>query len=102
IDSYSPKTTLFTYTTRFRSWREAERKRRQRDFLVAMGGAVVAAVIVAGLTAMSYSRLIDHQNERNARLKTEIAELDKSIKEIDRSEEHTSELQSREKLVCRL
>lgn len=83
-------------------WREAERKKRQRDFLVAMGGAVVAAVIVAGLTAMSYSRMIDHQNGRNARLKAEIAELDKSIKEIDGLEAQKARLLARMDIIQQL
>ena len=36
-------------------WREEERKKRQRDFGVAMAGAVVAAIAVVMLTLFVYS-----------------------------------------------
>src|SRR5690606_16524843 len=83
-------------------WREAERKRRQRDFLIATGGAVVAAIAVAGLVAFGYSQMIDHQNARNARLKAEIAELDKSIKEIDGLEAQKARLLARMEIIEQL
>lgn len=80
-------------------WREEERKKRQRDFLVAMGGAFVAAIVVIGLTMFAYSGMIDHQNERNARLKAEIAVLDKSIKEIDGLEAQKERLLARMEII---
>lgn len=83
-------------------WREEERKKRQRDFLVAMGGAVVAAVLAVGLTMFAYSRMIDHQNARNTRLKAEIAELDKSIKEIDGLEAQKARLLARMEIIEQL
>lgn len=83
-------------------WREAERKRRQRDFMIATGGAVVAAIIVGGLAALWYSQMIDYQNDRNARLKAEIAELDKSIKEIDGLEAQKARLLARMEIIEQL
>jgi type IV pilus assembly protein PilN len=53
-------------------WREEERKKRQRDFLVAMGAAVVAAIVCVGLTIFAYSQMIDGQRARNARLEAEM------------------------------
>jgi type IV pilus assembly protein PilN len=83
-------------------WREEERKKRQRDFLIAMGGAFVAAIVVVGLTMFTYSQMIDHQNARNARLKAEIAELDKSIKEIDGLEAQKARLLARMEIIEQL
>ena len=42
-------------------WREAERKRRQREFGVALGGAVVAGVAVVMLTMLAFSQMIAGQ-----------------------------------------
>lgn len=83
-------------------WREEERKKRQRDFLVAMAGAFVAAIVALGLTMFAYSRMIDQQNSRNARLQAEIAELDKSIKEIDGLEAQKERLLARMEIIEQL
>ncbi len=64
-------------------WREAERKKRQRDFGVAMGGAVIAGIAVVMVTMLIYSQMISGQQSRNQRLTDEIVELEKSIEEID-------------------
>ena len=64
-------------------WREAERKKRQRDFGVALGGAVIAAVAVVMLTMLAYSQMIDGQQARNQRLTDEIRELELTIEKID-------------------
>src|SRR5690606_41678595 len=70
------RSTLFPYTTLFRSWREeAERRLAERDCVSR----------VAGCTAAQRRRLAAA-----------------GIETQSRSEEHTSELQSRENLVCRL
>jgi type IV pilus assembly protein PilN len=83
-------------------WREAERLRRQREFLVAMAGAVVAGVIVVGLVAFFYEGLISTQNSRNARLTAEIQELDKSIEEIEGLERQKERLLARMEIIERL
>ncbi|MEX2125907.1 MAG: PilN domain-containing protein [Woeseia sp.] len=83
-------------------WREEERKKRQRDFLVSMGGAFVAAIVVVGLTMFFYGQMIDGQESRNARLQAEIAELDKSIKEIDGLEAQKERLLARMEIIEQL
>ncbi len=83
-------------------WREAERQRRQREFLVAMAGAVVAGVVVVGLVAFFYEGLISTQNSRNARLTAEIQELDKSIEEIEGLERQKERLLARMEIIERL
>ena len=46
-------------------WREEERKKRQRDFGVALAGAVVAAVAVVLLTMLAFTQMISNQDSRN-------------------------------------
>src|SRR5690606_40870497 len=65
-------------------------------------------VLLNGTDVLSVKRLVDKELERKKVLETNIGE--KLLQEIQilkslleyRSEEHTSELQSRENLVCRL
>src|SRR3712207_8228068 len=85
-----PRSTLFPYTTLFRSFRQLEsRSRRNRPVsgehrtVRGAGQAVAGGAVEARTTSVGVS-----MTERAGR--------------SDRSEEHTSELQSRQYLVCRL
>ena len=83
-------------------WREAERKKRQRDFGVAMGGALVAAIAVVMMTMLAYSQMIASQKSRNQRLTAEIVELEKSITEIDGLERQKERLLARMEIIDQL
>ena len=83
-------------------WREAERKKRQRDFGVAMGGAVVAGIAVIMLTMLAYSQMISAQESRNQRLTEEIAILEKDIAEIDALERQKERLLARMEIIEQL
>ncbi len=83
-------------------WREAERKKRQRDFGVAMGGALIAAIAVVMLTLLAYNQMISSQKERNQRLTDEIVELEKSITEIDGLERQKERLLARMEIIDQL
>ena len=83
-------------------WREAERKKRQRDFLVATAGSFVAAIAVVGMTMFAYDSMIDNQNARNQRLENEIVELEKSITEIDGLERQKERLLARMEIIEQL
>src|SRR3712207_8134744 len=72
-----PRSTLFPYTTLFRSFGEHTRKSNKN-------------LILRGASS-SYVRLIFYVNSREYSAYRQL-----------RSEEHTSELQSRQYLVCRL
>jgi len=80
-------------------WREAERKKRQRDFGVATGGAVIAGIIVVMTTIFSYSQMISNQESRNQRLTDEIVILEKSITEIDGLERQKERLLARMEII---
>src|SRR5436309_7684608 len=84
-----PRSTLFPYTTLFRS--------RLADIDI---GAIAGAEQVGagdGVVVGAGRQVVQHQ--RHAGAETEIG--DRGLR-YRRSEEHTSELQSRENLVCRL
>ena len=83
-------------------WREEERKKRQREFGVAAGGAVVAGIVVILLAMFAYGRMISEQEARNDRLKAEIAEIEKSIKEIDELELKKDRLLARMEIIDQL
>ena len=83
-------------------WREEERKKRQRDFGVAMGGAVVAGIAVVMATMFVFNSMIDAQERRNARLTEEIRELEKSIEEIDDLERQKERLLARMEIIDQL
>src|SRR2546421_7146666 len=88
-----PRSTLFPYTTLFRS-------RRVKSLL-----SPVVAVIVSLCTAMVLWRgagLVLAGTMTIGSLIVFLAYLAKFFKPVQRSEEHTSELQSRSDLVCRL
>jgi len=83
-------------------WREALRKKRQRDFgLMALGG-ILAALAVMGGWHLYVDGLIAHQKERNAYLQREIAALDEKIKEIRELEKVRAEIITRMDVIQRL
>src|SRR3712207_8825325 len=85
-----PRSPLFPYTTLFRS---LDRLVKTTVFLVALGDFEAMNAV--------YRK---HVGDRPpARATVEVAALPSGARvEIERSEEHTSELQSRQYLVCRL
>ncbi|NIL94059.1 MAG: pilus assembly protein PilN [Woeseiaceae bacterium] len=80
-------------------WREEERKRRQREFGVALAGGVIAAIAVILLTMLAFNQMISNQESRNKRLENEIAELQKSITEIDGLERQKERLLARMEII---
>src|SRR2546430_4078618 len=86
-----PRSTLFPYTTLFRSRQAGERERA--------GGLATPAVAVRGPVR------IPGLLELRADLERRIQRCDRTLRNEEawnRSEEHTSELQSQSNLVCRL
>src|SRR3712207_7606538 len=84
-----PRSTLFPYTTLFRSPGDG-RCVDQRD---AAGRADVRAARRAGAVTVLPAVM---------RTTDLVGVLDRALAHLERSEEHTSELQSRQYLVCRL
>jgi type IV pilus assembly protein PilN len=64
-------------------WREGQRKERKLAFLVALGVAVLAAMVTTFAAYLMYDSLIAGQQRRNQTLRTQIKQLDKQIEEIN-------------------
>src|SRR5690554_7595656 len=78
-----PRSTLFPYTTLFRSLLEEEVT------------AEHVATVVSRWTGVPVDKMLEGEREK-------LLEMEKLLRQRVRSEEHTSELQSRPHLVCRL
>jgi type IV pilus assembly protein PilN len=83
-------------------WREQERKVRRREFGVAAGAAVVAALVFALGGKLVYSSWIDAQNQENNLLKKEIVKLDAEIADIQDLEERRQRLLARMEIIDKL
>src|SRR3712207_8968412 len=92
-----PRSTLVPYTTHFRSFQGPEREvARTLEDLEEAGQQRESRRICRSILA-------ETARERLRRSRTDCeAAVDEAIDDADRSEEHTSELQSRQYLVCRL
>src|SRR3712207_6924401 len=86
-----PRSTLFPYTTLFRS---------------GVGTEAAAAAEASGLIELGERVRFRHPLVRSAIYRSadraERREVHRALADVTRSEEHTSELQSRQYLVCRL
>jgi type IV pilus assembly protein PilN len=83
-------------------WREAERKRRQRD-LLAITAASVGATLLIGLGVhLQIDHLITLQEERNQFLEQQISQLDQKIREIRKLEQTKANLLARMDVIQRL
>src|SRR5690349_7908151 len=90
-----PRSTLFPYTTLFRSDRQLDQFAGHRVEL-AVGGGDVAVVLSSSDRLTVRGRGPAHRRGHRDRVRGLVARV------VVRSEEHTSELQSRRDLVCRL
>jgi type IV pilus assembly protein PilN len=64
-------------------WRDQQRKERKLAFFVALGGAALAALVVAFACYLMFKSMISSQEGRNDRLRAEIKTVDRQIEEIN-------------------
>jgi len=83
-------------------WREQERKVRRREFGVAAGAAVVAALVFALGGKLVYSSWIDAQNQKNNLLRKEIVKVDAEIADIQDLEDRRQRLLARMEIIEKL
>jgi len=80
-------------------WREERRKQRQQEFYVILAGAA----LIGGLLFLSIhwyiGELQDAQDRRNQKLTDEIAQLDRSIREIEELEAKRSRILARKQVI---
>jgi type IV pilus assembly protein PilN len=64
-------------------WRDQQRKDRKLAFFVALGGAALAALVVAFACYLLFKSMIGSQEARNDRLRLEIKTVDRQIEQIN-------------------
>jgi len=83
-------------------WREAQRKERKLAFLVALGVAVLAAVVTTFACYLMYDSMIAGQQRRNEMLRGQIKLLDKQIEEINNLESDKQRFIARMQVIEKL
>ena len=83
-------------------WREAERKRRKRDFAVMGAIALGLTAVAALLVHLQIESWIGDQETRNRFLTEQISQLDRQIKEIKALEETKANLLARMNIIQQL
>ncbi len=83
-------------------WREQQRKIRRREFGLAAGAAVLAAILFALGGKLLYAGWIDSQAAKNDLLKTEIGKLDTQIADIMDLEDRKARLVARMEIIEKL
>jgi type IV pilus assembly protein PilN len=80
-------------------WRAERREQRRRQFFAMLGIAFMVCASVIVVWRMTMASAIDTQTERNQFLKTQIAEADRKIKEIQELEKVRANLVGRMQVI---
>ena len=83
-------------------WREAERKRKQQEFLTLLAFTVVLAAIVVFFVRVHVNGMIEYQQSRNTFLENEIKLLEKKAEEIKELEATKKALLDRMEIIQQL
>ena len=83
-------------------WREEERKERKLAFTVALGVSALAAALVTFAVYLMFGSMIDAQEQRNEKLRTEIKRLDQQIEEINNLESSKQRFIARMEIIEKL
>lgn len=83
-------------------WREAERKRRQREFAVMVGSGLALTLLVGQGLHIQVEQMISGQEQRNAYLQQEIDLLNRQIREIQELEKTKANLLARMNVIQQL
>ncbi|HUQ53548.1 MAG TPA: PilN domain-containing protein [Gammaproteobacteria bacterium] len=83
-------------------WRTELRQRRKKEFLVALAGTLVVAAGVVYLSKLTVQGWTSSQQGRNEVLRSEIADIDKQIKEIEGLQTQRERLLARMQVITQL
>jgi len=83
-------------------WRDQQRRDRKLAFFVALGGAAALAAVAAFIAYLLLGSMIDAQEHRNERLRSQIKVLDKQIEEINDLESQKQKFISRMQIIEKL
>jgi len=84
------------------AWRDEQRRERKLHFLVAMGGATVAGIVLTFGVALMLGSMINAQHTRNDRLRRAIKHLDTQIEEINDLESQKQKFIARMEIIEKL
>ena len=80
-------------------WRETQRAQRKKEFIYQIIGMIIATALGLLYWHLFVQQMIDHQNNRNAFMKAEIAVVDKKIEEIKDLEKRRAQLIARMNVI---
>ena len=80
-------------------WRAELRKQRQKEFNTLLGLAAAAGVLISFLIVMYYNGQIEGQNNRNAYMTDQIAQVDLKLKEIEALAKKKADLLTRKQVI---
>lgn len=80
-------------------WRAERRKQREREFFIQLGAAAAVAVGLVVVWAMWMGMRIDNQNDRNAYLQGQIAQLKAENQQIKNLDKVRDRLLARKKII---
>jgi type IV pilus assembly protein PilN len=83
-------------------WRDEQRQEKKKEFFTVIGGVCILGVLCGYIWVSGVQSSIDNQNSRNARLKEEIAVLQKQVDEIKNLKQRRSELLARMNVIQNL
>ncbi|MBK5931749.1 PilN domain-containing protein [Halochromatium salexigens] len=83
-------------------WREAARRRRQRDLAITAAAALGLVLLIGVLLKVQLEAVIDAQQARNAFLEARVAVLDRRLREINALEQRKADLLARMEVIQRL
>ena len=80
-------------------WREWERERKRKEFLVNIAGMLIIALLVVLGAGQYLDRSLDNQTARNSYYEREIKQLETKIAEIDNLKKEREELLARMQII---
>ena len=83
-------------------WRAERRQRRKQQFMLLIGITFLASAALVGIAYFAMDEAVSHQQDRNKILQTEIAALDKQIKEIQELQKVKANLLARMRVIEQL
>lgn len=83
-------------------WREAHRAERQRQFTVAVLGAVLLSALIVVFVHIQFASFVETQNSRNNFLQETIVNVEKEIEEIKTLKEDKKALLARMEVIQKL
>ena len=83
-------------------WREEQRKEQQRQFLTILGLSAIMMGLIILAVHIQIAGTISNQEDRNRYLKSEIAKVEKQIKEIDSLAKDKKRLLARMEIIQQL